>query len=335
MTQRDVFLSVGAQPSLDAMVEQIQVAEELGYDRAWTPETWGRDAVTILATAAERTEEIGLGTSILNTYSRSPALLGQTAATLQEASDGRFRLGIGPSGPIVIENWHGVDFGNPLRRTRETVEVVKQVLSGEPVSYDGEYFELDGFRLRCDAPDPVPKVDAAGLGPKAVEMCGRFADGWHATTFTHAGLEERMEDLERGLELGDRDPEEFQTTVSVTCCALEDGEYANDLVTQHIAFYIGGMGTYYRDSLARQGYEDLAHEIHDAWQDDEREHAQRLVDENLRSEMGVAGTPEEASEQLEAYEEIDGVDVVYTSYPRSASPDEIKQTMEALAPNRD
>jgi coenzyme F420-dependent oxidoreductase len=334
MTERDVFLSVGAQPSLDAMVDQIEFAEELGYDFAWAPETWGRDAVTLLATAAHRTEEIGLGTSILNAYSRSPSLLGQTALTLQEASDGRFRLGVGPSGPIVIENWHGEEFGNPLRRTRETVEIIKQLLSGEEVSYDGEYFDLDGFRLRCDLPETLPRVDAAGLGPKAVEMCGRFADGWHATTFTHDGLADRMDDLERGLELGDRDPEQFRTTVSVTCSVLDDSEHAREQVTQHLAFYLGGMGTYYRDSLARQGHEDLANTIYDAWQDGDRDHAQQLVKEELLSEMGVAGTPEEAREQLAEYESIDGVDAVYTSYPRSANVEEIKQTMEALAPDR-
>jgi coenzyme F420-dependent oxidoreductase len=333
MTERDVFLSVGEQPSIDDIIDQVQYAEELGYDNVWTPESWGRDGVAILATAAERTSHVGLGTSILNVYSRSPALLGQAAATLQEASDGRFRLGVGPSGPIVIENWHGMDFGNPLRHTRETVEIVKQVLSGEVVSYDGEYFELDGFRLRCDPPEPTPPVDAAGLGPKAVEMCGRFADGWHGTTFTHSGLEERMEDLERGFELAGRDGEDFRTAISITCCALEDSQRANELVTQHIAFYIGGMGTYYRDSLARQGYEDLAHEIYDAWQEDDREHAVSLVDQELREEMGAGGTPEEARKQVEAYESIEGVDAVHTSYPRGATPDEIEQTMEALAPD--
>lgn len=332
MARRDVFLSVGAQPSLDAMVDQIELAEELGYDRAWVPESWGRDAVTVLALAAERTTEIGLGSSIFNTYSRSPALLGQTATTLQEASDGRFRLGVGPSGPLVIENWHGMTFGNPLRRTRETVEIVKQVLSGEEVTYSGEYFEVDGFRLRCDPPDPVPPVDAAGLGPKAVELCGRFADGWHATTFTHDGLAERIEDLNRGMELGDRDPENFRTTVSVTCCALDDGERAEKLVTQHLAFYLGGMGTYYRDSLARQGYEDLAHEIYDAWQAEERERALSLVSTELREKMGVAGTPEQARAELEAYESLDGVDAIYTAFPRGARPAEIEETMEALAP---
>lgn len=332
MTERDVFLPVGAQPTLDALVEQAIAAEDLGYDRAWFPESWGRDAVTAIATAAERTDEIGLGTSIVNVYSRSPALLGQTAATLQEATDGRFRLGVGPSGPIVVENWHGMEFGNPLRRTREAIDVVKQVLSGEPVEYDGEYFDLEGFKLRCGPPDAAPPVDAAALGPKAVELVGRFADGWHAVNYTRDGLADRFEDLTRGAELGGRDPGDLRVTLSASCCALDDGERANDLVAQHIAFYIGGMGTFYRDNLARQGYEDLATEIYDAWQGDEREHAIDLVKSDLRDQMGAAGTPEEARRQLEQFESLDAVDAIYVSFPRGATPEEVHETMVALAP---
>ncbi|MDF9747803.1 TIGR04024 family LLM class F420-dependent oxidoreductase [Natrinema salsiterrestre] len=332
MTDRDVFLPVGAQPTLDQLVDQAVAAEELGYDRAWFPESWGRDAVTALATAAERTDRIGLGTSIANVYSRSPALLGQTAATLQEASDGRFRLGLGPSGPLVVENWHGMEFGNPLRRTREAIEIARQVVDGETVTYDGEYFSLDGFRLRCDPPEPAPPIDTAGLGPKAVELAGRFADGWHAVNYTRGGIADRLEDLRRGVELGDRDRDDLRVTLSVSCCALEDGERARELVAQHIAFYIGGMGTFYRDNLARQGYDELAHEIHDAWQRGERDYATDRVRAELRDQMGAAGTPDEACMQLERFESIDGVDAIYISFPRGAEPDEIHETMTAMAP---
>ncbi|MFT4880939.1 MAG: coenzyme F420-dependent oxidoreductase [Salinirussus sp.] len=333
MTERDVFLPVGAQPSLDALVDQVERAEQLGYDRAWLPESWGREAGTVLATAAERTDEIGLGTSIVNVYSRSPALLGQFAASQQEAADGRFRLGVGPSGPIVIENWHGRDFGNPLRHTRETIEVVKGVLSGEVVDYDGEYHDIEGFRLRCDPPEPAPAVDAAGLGPKAVELAGRFADGWHAVNYTRDGLRERLADLERGAELGDRSVEDIRVTLSVGCCALDDSSRARDLLVQHTAFYIGGMGTYYRDNLARQGYEDVANEIYDAWQEEEREHAKRLVRDELRDQMGAAGTPEEARAELQSFLDIDGVDAVNVSFPRGAEVEEVMRTMEVMAPD--
>ncbi|MEF8781430.1 MAG: TIGR04024 family LLM class F420-dependent oxidoreductase, partial [Haloferacaceae archaeon] len=198
---RDVSLPVAAQPSLDAIVSMAQRAEGAGYDRVWLPETWGRDAVTTLALAAERTDRIGLGTSITNVYSRSPALVGQTAATLQEASDGRFRVGLGPSGPEVIQRWHGESFDRPLRRTREYVEIVRAVCAGEEVDYDGDVFDLSGFRLRCDPPEPAPPIDAAGLGPKSVELAGRFADGWHALLLTPDGLRDRLSDLRRGAEL--------------------------------------------------------------------------------------------------------------------------------------
>ncbi|PSQ12185.1 TIGR04024 family LLM class F420-dependent oxidoreductase [Halobacteriales archaeon QS_5_70_15] len=333
MTTRDVFLPVAAQPSVDALVQQAKRGEELGYDRAWLPESWGRSAPVTLTSIAEHTGEIGIGTSIMPVYSRSPALIGMTAATLQEASDGRLRLGLGPSGPIVIENWHGVEFGNPLRRTRETIEIVKRVLSGEEVEYDGEYFDLSGFRLRQGAPDPVPRVDAAGMGPKAVELVGRFADGWHALMLTRDGLDDRIEDLERGAELAGKDPDDVRVTLSLTCCALEDGERARDLVRQHVAFYLGGMGTYYRDNLARQGHEEVAHGVYDAWNEGRREEATAMIDDDLLDSLAVGGTPERVRERLAGFEELEPVDVASVSFPRGANVEAITGTMEALAPD--
>ncbi|WP_101296341.1 TIGR04024 family LLM class F420-dependent oxidoreductase [Halegenticoccus soli] len=328
----DVSLPVAAQSSVETLVEQARRAERLGYDRAWLPETWGRDAVTTLSSIARETDRIGIGASILPVYSRSPALLGQTAATLQEVSAGRFRLGLGPSGPAVIERWHGASFDRPLRRTRETVEIVRRVLSGEVVEYDGELFDLSGFRLRCDPPAERPPIDVAGMGPKAVELAGRFADGWHALLLDRDGLGERLGDLRRGAELGGRDPAELRTTLSVTCCALDDGERARDLVRGHLAFYIGGMGTFYRDSLARQGHGDAAREIHDRWAGGERDAATAAVDDALLDAFAAAGTPEDVRDALDRFAAVDGVDAVSVSFPRAATPDEVDATISALAP---
>ena len=332
MTERDVFLPVAAQPSVDALVEQAKLGEKLGYDTAWLPESWGRNAVAALSCIARDTEDIDVGTSIMPVYSRSPALVGQTAATLQEVSDGRFRLGLGPSGPIVIENWHGYEFGNPLRRTRETIDVVRQVLSGETVDYDGEYFDLEGFRLRCDPPDPAPPVEAAGMGPKAVELAGRFADGWHALMLTRDGLRDRLDDFERGADLGDRDRSEQRVTLSLTCCALEDAAEAKHLVEQHMAFYIGGMGTYYRDNLARQGHEDVADAIYGNWQDGDHEAAMAAFPDDLLEQLAVWGTPETARDHFERFTDIEGVEAVSVSFPRGADLEAIKSTMRALGP---
>lgn len=332
MTDRDLYLPVAAQPSVDRLVELSQRAERAGYDRVWLPETWGRDAVTTLTSIAHGTDDIGIGTSILNVYSRSPALIGQTAATLQEVSQGRLRLGVGPSGPLVVEGWHGADFERPLRQTRETIDVLRQVLSGETVEYDGDIFELSGFRLRCEPPDPAPPVDAGGLGPKSVELAGRFADGWHAILLTADGMADRLEDFDRGGDLGDRDRESQRVTLSVPCCALEDGERARDLTRQHVAFYVGGMGTYYRDALARQGYEERAHEIAQQWASGEQEAAVDTVDDELLDDIAVAGTPAACLDRLEQFERIDGVDALNVSFPRAAEKADIEATMDVLAP---
>ena len=332
MTDRTVHLPVAAQDSLGDVLDIGVTAEELGYHRAWFPETWGRDAATTLAALAERTEDLGIGTSIVNTYSRSPALVGQTAATLQEHSNGRFRLGMGPSGPAVVEGWHGESFERPLRRTREYVEIVRTVLSGEQVDYDGDLVQTRGFRLRQTAPDPAPAIDVTGMGPKAVELAGRFADGWHALMFTRDGLRDRLDDLRRGAELGDRDPSEVRTTLVLPCCALPDSDAARDLARQHLAFYVGGMGTFYRNALARQGHEDTANEIHDAWQDEEHERAMAAVSDDLLDSLAAVGTPEKAREQFDEFAGIDGVDAIAVSFPRAAEREVIDATLDALAP---
>ncbi|WP_255170746.1 TIGR04024 family LLM class F420-dependent oxidoreductase [Natrononativus amylolyticus] len=332
MTDRTIHLPVAAQPSVDSLVDLARLGEARGYGRAWLPETWGRDFVTVLTSIARETDEIGIGPSIANVYSRSPTLLGQTATTLQEVSDGRLRVGIGPSGPAVIEGWHGVEFDRPLRRTREYIEIMRTVMAGETLNYDGDVFSLAGFRLRCDPPEtPVP-IDAAGMGPKSVELAGRFADGWHAIVFTPDGLEERLEDLERGIELGGRDPADVRTTLSLTACALEDGERARDLARQHLAFYVGAMGTYYRESLSRQGYQDEAHDIAAAWASGNHGEALSHISDELLDDLGAAGTPERAREELRKFEVLEGVDEIAIGFPRGATTEEIEATIETLAP---
>jgi coenzyme F420-dependent oxidoreductase len=331
-----VHLPVAAQSSLDSLVDIAVRAEHRGYERVWMPETWGRDAVTTLAVVAERTSRIGVGSSLFNVYSRSPTLVGQTAVTLQEASENRFRVGVGPSGPAVVEHWHGVDFDRPLRRTREYVAVLRQVFSGETVRYSGDCFELDGFRLRCGPPETSPPVDVGGMGPKAVELAGRFADGWHALMCSPDGLRTRLADLERGAALGDRSAEDLHTTL-VLPCAVSDGDgegdesRARELVTQHVAFYVGGMGTFYRDALERQGYP--AARAHEAWQDGDRERALAVV-EGFVDDLAVSGPPAEARQALARFRGIDRLDEVAIAFPRGATDEDVRATVAGLSPGR-
>jgi len=332
VTDVDCFLPVGSPDSVWDFVELATRAEATGYDRVWIPETWGRDAVTVLATIAAQTDRVGIGTSVTNVFTRSPALIGQTAATLQEVSDGRFRLGLGPSGPILVEGWHGIDYDRPLRRTRETIEIVRSVLSGETVDYDGDVFNLAGFRLRSDPPTTPPRIDAGGMSPKSVELAGRFADGWHALMLTEAGLEERLEDLRRGAELGGRDPEDVRVTLMMGAAVDEDPTRARDLVRNHLAFYVGAMGTFYREALSKQGYEDTALTVAQEWASGNYEAAEAAIGDELLGDLAIVGTPDEARRQLADLRDHEGVDAVSISFPRGADQETALRTVEALAP---
>lgn len=329
---RDLFLPVSAQPSIHDQVEYAVRADALGFQRVWLAETWGRDAVTTLATIAARTDDIGIGTSISSVFSRSPALLGQTAATLDEVSGGRFRLGVGQSAPPFNEMWHGIDHERPFRRIRETIEIVRQVLSGDVVDYNGAIFDLSGFRLRFDAPSPPPHIDAAAMGPKAMELAGRFADGVHTTMVTPAGLQKSLDHLERGLDLGDRDHDDVRVMVGVPACALEDGETARDHARHHLAFYVGSMARAYHDHLARQGYEREADDIVRLWMTGEQDQAEAVISDAMLDELAVSGTPGEARELLEEWEAVEAVDAVVPVLPVHAAVEENLSTIEALAP---
>ncbi|HEY3101823.1 MAG TPA: LLM class flavin-dependent oxidoreductase, partial [Methylomirabilota bacterium] len=164
-------------------------AERLGAESVWTPEAWGHDAVAPLAFLAARTSRIGLGTGIMQAGTRTPALIAMTALSLASMSNGRFRLGLGVSGPQVIEGWHGVRFDRPVRRLRETVEIVRRATAGERLSYKGEVYELplpggEGKALRVAAkPRAGIPVYLATLSPRSLEMTGEIADGWLGTSF--------------------------------------------------------------------------------------------------------------------------------------------------------
>lgn len=331
MTALDIHLPVSEQASIDAYVEQTQAAEDAGFEHAWIPETWGRNVVPILTEMARGTDTIGIGPSILNAYSRSPALLGQTAATLQEVSDGRARLGVGSSGPIVIQGWHGESFDRPLKRVREAVEIIKQVQTGETVNYHGDVFSLAGFRLRSDPPATPAPVDTAGMGPKNVELAGRFADGWHGIVLSPEGAAERLEDFQRGSDLGDRDRSEQRTLLSVTAMASEDREHARSLTRQHLAFYIGAMGDYYRKAMARQGYGETADQVASTWANGDREDAMELLTDEILDTFAAAGTPEEVRSNLRPFLEVDGLDAVAVGFPRSAAHEEVLETIEVVS----
>ncbi|ELY50474.1 TIGR04024 family LLM class F420-dependent oxidoreductase [Natronolimnohabitans innermongolicus] len=305
-------------------------AEELGFDRITVGETTDWNIVPPLTLAADRTTDLGISNDVVSPYGRSPALLAQTALTLQDASDGRFRLGLGPSSPALTERWHGQEFDRPLRRTRETIEIIRAVYENGNPAYDGEIFDIAGLNYDRGVPENPPPIDVATLGPKATELAGRFGDGWTPQLFTKDGLEERLEDLERGAELGDKALDDLRVAPIVRCIASEDRETAREKARSTFAFLLGAYGPYYGNSVAEQGYEDVVDEIRAAWDDRDTEAMAAALPEEVVDELGPAGTPDEVRAWVEEYASIDGVDAVRIGFVNEMSEDEKRTTMEAV-----
>jgi coenzyme F420-dependent oxidoreductase len=327
----DVIASTPDHDTPGSVAELAVHAEGLGFDRFSMGEATGWNLATILAVVADRTDEIGLSDDVFSPYGRSPAMLAQTALTLHDISDGRYRLGLGPSSPAITERWHGVAFERPLRRLRETIEVIRAVYENGNPEYHGEVFDIDGLNYDRSVPENPPPIDAATLGPKATELAGRFADGWVPQLFTVDGLEERLEDLRRGAELGNRDPDELRSSLIVRAFADEDREHARETVRSTIAFLVGAYGPYYGDSVAEQGYPEMVAEIREAWGErDTAAMAAALTDEAL-DDLAAAGTPEEVRERLREYGEVDGLDAVRVGFVNGMTIEEKRATMAAVA----
>jgi hypothetical protein len=189
----DLLVSMGDYDAPAAVADHARRAESLGFSRFSVGETTGWNIVPVLTLVADRTDELGLSDDVISPFGRSPAMIAQTALTLHDVSDGRFRLGLGPSSPAITERWHGQDFERPLRRLRETIDVVRTIYETGSSAYEGELFDMGGLSYEGDVPDDPPSIDLATLGPKAAELTGRFADGWVPQLFTRAGLEDRLE----------------------------------------------------------------------------------------------------------------------------------------------
>ncbi|SEH14732.1 coenzyme F420-dependent oxidoreductase, NP1902A family [Natronorubrum sediminis] len=313
------------------VAERAVQAEELGFDRITVGETTGWNIVPVLTLAADRTEELGITNDVISPYGRSPAMLAQTALALHEASDGRFRLGLGPSSPAITERWHGLEFDRPLRRTRETIEVIRAVYENGSPAYEGEIFDIAGLNYEREIPENPPEIDLGTLGPKATEMAGRFGDGWAPQLFTEDGLETRLEDLARGAELGDKTLEDLRVAPIIRGVASEDREVAREKARGTIAFMLGAYGPYYGNSVAKQGYSDIVEEIRAAWQDRDTDAMAAALPDELLDELAPAGTPDEVREWVESYAEIEGVDAVRIGFVNELSDEEKETTMEAVA----
>lgn len=257
----------------DAANLQLAIeAERLGYAVVWAAEAYGSDVPTVLSWVAAQTSTIDVGSAILQIPARTPAMTAMTAATLDTLSGGRFRLGLGVSGPQVSEGWHGVRFDKPLGRTREYVQVVRQALSREKVQFSGEHYVLplpDGpgkaLQLTVHGARPDLPVYLASIGPKNLELTGEIADGWLSIFFSTDFAAEQLALIEAGRAKAGKTMDGFDVVATVPLVLGDDIKAAAEPVRPYAALYIGGMGSreanFYNELAVRMGYAAEAAEI--------------------------------------------------------------------------
>ncbi|HEX7735137.1 MAG TPA: LLM class F420-dependent oxidoreductase [Ktedonobacteraceae bacterium] len=294
---------------LENQITYVVEAERLGVESAWSAEAWGYDAVTPLAYLAAKTSHIRLGTGIMQVGSRTPAMTAMTALTMAALSHDRFLLGLGVSGPQVMEGWHGVRFARPLQRTRETVEIVRKVFRGERLSYDGEIYHLplpdgEGKSLIPDAqPRPDLPIYLATLGPKNLELTGELANGWIGTSFIPEHARLFFDPIEAGARRAGRTLADLDLMVHGGAVAFSDDlERLVNSLRVPLAFSIGAMGSrknnFYNEVYQRAGYAELAHQVQDLWLSGQRKAAIALIPDELVYKTNLIGTREMVRERL-------------------------------------
>jgi F420-dependent oxidoreductase-like protein len=324
----------------DMTVAYVQAADRLGYDAVWVAEAYGWDGVTIMTQLAVATERIKIASGILNVFSRSPALIAQTAASLDAISNGRFVLGLGTSGHQVVEGWHSVKFEKGVRRMSETVDIVRTVLKRERLDHDGEVFQARmGLKLITHpVRDSIP-IYLATLTPAGIRLAAAKADGWLPVWFSTKHFDSVIRpELEAGAREAGRDLADLSICPFVQVVVTNDRKAGRDAVRPHLALYIGGMGSreknYYNQLFQRYGYEEEARRIQALYLDRRKDDAMALLTDEMIDLTCVIGPAEECKERLDAMASV-GVDEVAIGLQVPGNdPAETLKALEALAPER-
>jgi F420-dependent oxidoreductase-like protein len=327
------YLTPGADPA--AVVPFVQEAERLGYDSVWAAEAWGSDAVSVLAWLAGQTTTIGLGSAVLQMPGRTPANTAMTAATLDLLSGGRFRLGLGTSGPQVVEGWHGQAWGKPLTRSREYVEIVRAALRREVVEHAGEHYRIpyDGpgatglgkplklmlRPLRAEIP-----IYLAALGPKNIALAAEIADGWLPIFVDPERFASAF-----GPSLGEPRAG-FDVAATVNVLVGDDVAALRDSLKPHVALYVGGMGSkgrnFYNALVRRYGWEAEAERVQELYLAGQLREAIAAVPDELVDAVSLVGPKERIRERLEAWQETP----VTTLLAATTQPEALRTLAELL-----
>jgi len=297
-------------------IEKIKAAEAMGYDSVWTAEAYGSDAVTPATWILANTEKIRVGTAIMQMPARTPACTAMTAMTLNQLSGGRFILGIGASGPQVVEGWHGVAYGRPLTRTKEYIEIVRKIMAREaPVEHQSYHYHLpyDGedatglgkpLKSILQADTSIP-IYTASITPKGLETSAEVADGVFPVWMNPDRFDVFEDSINKGLKKGGRSLADYDIAPFVTCVMGDDVDACRQPIKGNLALYIGGMGAkdknFYNDYAKALGFGDAAEKIQDLFLAGKREEAMAAVPDELVDAVHLVGPAERITERLKAW----------------------------------
>jgi len=332
----------GIGPAGDDALELVQAAEHAGFESVWVAESYGSDVVSVLAWLAPQTETINLGAAIMQVPARPPAAAAMAGATIDKLSGGRFLFGFGPSGPQVSEGWYGVPYAKPWGRTREYVEVVREIIAREgPLQHDGKHYTLplpdgEGKALKLNFHPERNRIPVflGAIGRKSVELAAEIADGWIPIFFSVDAFQETWgEHLEAGFAKGGRSRADLEVSPSLQVAIDGDLEAAKSVVKAGLVLYFGGMGSrktnFYVDLAHRFGFGDVADEVQRRFQDGDRGGAFEAVPDEIVEATSLVGTEEEVAERVDRFRGA-GIDRLIVS-PVHVDRAEQLHTIERLA----
>jgi F420-dependent oxidoreductase-like protein len=332
----------GIGPAGQEAVEIVRAAERAGFDSVWVAESYGSDAVSVLAWLAAQTEEIQLGAAIMQVPARPPAAAAMAGATIDKLSGGRFIFGFGPSGPQVSEGWYGVPYAKPWGRTREYVEIVREIVAREgPLKHSGEHYTLplaggEGKALKLNFHPERTRIPVflGAIGRKSVELAAEIADGWIPIFFSVDAFEKTWgEHIEAGLAKGGRRREDLEISPSLQVAIDGDLDAARSVVKAGLLLYFGGMGSrktnFYVDLAHRFGHGGIADEVQRLYQDGDREAAYNTITDEVADATSLIGSESEVARRIEDFRGA-GVDRLIVS-PVHLDPQQRLHTIERLA----
>jgi F420-dependent oxidoreductase-like protein len=307
-------------PSMKIPYDLITEAESLGFDSVWTAEAYGNDAIVPASFIAAKTHKIKVGTAIMQMPARTPAMTAMTAMTLDVLSNGRFVLGLGPSGPQVVEGWHGVAYGRPLTRTREYISIVRDILKrAAPLEHKGYHYQIpyagegaSGFAKPLKSilhGRPEMKIYTAAISPNGLSCAGEVADGVFPVWMSPDKAKVIEDPIAAGLSkaAGGKSRGDFDLAPFVTCILGDDVEACRGAVRGMLALYIGGMGArkknFYNDYAKRLGYEEAAVKIQDLFLDGKKGEAMAAVPAELIDETALVGPADRIKDRLQAWKD--------------------------------